>query len=124
MRALRNTYRYLQSGGTFRLVVPDLEQLVQSYLASSVDEPGNWLMEVSGLGRTRRPRTLRDLLVEWLGNSAHLWLWDEKSLASVLRKAGFTQIRRASFGDASDLRFSDVEDPARFEGCLAMQCVK
>ena len=110
LRALHNTFRYLAPGGTFRLVMPDLEQLIRAYLASSSDEPGNWLMEISGLGRVNRPRTLGAGVIAWLGNSAHLWLWDEKSMASTLKKVGFKRIRRASFGDAIDSRFIEVED--------------
>ena len=124
LRALQNTFRYLAPGGTFRLVVPDLEGLIQAYLVSPSGAPGDWFMEVSGLGSVRRPRTFRALLIDWLGNSRHLWLWDERSMSSALTKAGFKQIRRASFGDASDSRFSEVEDVARFEGCLAMECTK
>jgi len=122
--ALRNTFLYLKPGGTFRLVVPDLEQLVRAYLASSAEAPGNWLMEVSDLGRVRRPRGLKSFVLAWLGNSAHLWMWDEKSMTAALAHAGFRQIRRAAFGDAEDAWFSRVEDPVRFEGCLAIQCRK
>ena len=124
LRALQNTFRYLAPGGTFRLVVPDLEQLIHAYLGNSSEAPGNWLMEVSGLGLVRRPRTFRALLFGWLGNSAHLWMWDEKSMKSALKQAGFKQIRRASFGDAADAKFAEVEEAARFEGCLALECTK
>src|SRR5436853_7520462 len=31
-RALTNTYRYLKRGGTFRCVLPDFEQQIQTYL--------------------------------------------------------------------------------------------
>jgi len=122
--ALRNTFSYLKPGGTFRLVVPDLQQLVQAYVTSPGEAPGDWFMEVSDLGRVRRPRGLRAFVLAWLGNSAHLWMWDEKSMTAALRRAGFEHIRRASFGDAEDGWFSRVEDPVRFEGCLAIQCRK
>jgi hypothetical protein len=124
MRALRNTFLYLAPGGTFRLVVPDLEQLIRAYLANQSEAPGNWLMETSGLARIRRPRSLGAFLLAWLGNSAHLWLWDEKSMASALREVGFKEVRRALFGDAADGAFSKVENPERFDGCLAMECTK
>jgi hypothetical protein len=119
--ALRNSFTYLKPGGTFRLVVPDLEQLARAYLASSAESPANWFMEVSDLGRVRRPRGLKAFLLGWLGNSAHLWMWDERSMAAALRLAGFKHIRRAAFGDAQDPWFTEVEDPVRFEGCLGMQ---
>lgn len=122
--ALRNTYVYLKPGGIFRLVVPDLEQLVNEYVGKSHDSPAVWLMKATQLGQFRRPRGLRELCLNLLGNAAHRWMWDEKSLRNALRDTGFTDVRLAAYGDASDLRFADVEDPSRFEGCLAMQCVK
>jgi hypothetical protein len=65
---------------------------------------------------------VKGLLVAWLGNSAHLWMWDEKSMMAALHDVGFKRIRRASFGDAEDRKFAEVEDPDRFEGCLAIEC--
>ena len=61
---------------------------------------------------------------EWLGNSAHLWMWDERPLTQQLREHGFSRIRRAEFGDAEDARFNEVEERGRFEGALAMECWK
>ena len=125
--ALANSARYLQPGGTFRLVLPDLEVYVQDYLARRAngeeDAAGNFMRSAS-LGRQRRSRGPLGLIRDWLGNSAHLWMWDEKSLAARLRQHGFVDIRRAAFGDAEDRRFSEVEEPARFEDALAIQCRK
>lgn len=69
-------------------------------------------------------RGLRGLFVAWLGNSSHLWMWDEKSMAERLAQVGFKSIRRATFGDAEDKMFNEVEHFDRFKGCLAMQCQK
>ena len=114
LRALGNTRSYLKPGGIFRLVVPDLEQLVRDYAAKP---DGDSFMRESGLGAESRS-VVRDAI----GNSAHRWLWDERSMARALRDAGFTGIRRAQFNDSSDPRFAEVEDPERFAGCLGMEC--
>jgi hypothetical protein len=76
------------------------------------------------LGVRRRARSPWGWLRQWLGKSAHLWLWDEKSMTKQLAEHGFRDIRRARFGDAEDRRFDEVEDRERFAGCLAMQCRK
>ena len=117
-RALNNTFSYLAPGGTFRLVVPDMEQLARDYLSS-----GDCMrfIEQSFLGRKRRPRGLR-MIFALLGNSDHLWMWDERSMRKALQEHGFIDIRRAVFGDAADLRFREVEEKSRFDGCLAMEC--
>lgn len=122
--ALAHSARHLQDGGTFRLVLPDLETYARGYLADPSSDASVHFMRASGLGRERRSRTLVDLLKDWIGNSAHLWMWDERSLAARLGQHGFVDIRRARFGDAGDPRFAEVEDVSRFEGCLAMQCRK
>lgn len=123
-RALRNTYGYLADGGIFRLVVPDLESLARTYVRSvEAGDRGAALafLSESGLGRAERPRGLR-ALVAALGNAAHLWMWDAASLTAELDAAGFRAIRRCTPGDCDDPAFAAVEDPARFEGAVALEC--
>jgi hypothetical protein len=107
----------MKDGAVFRLVVPDMKQLVLDYIAS-----GNVhkLLRDSCLGLEERPSALRAIF----GNSAHLWMWDEPAMTEQLRAIGFRKIRRAQFNDSEDGRFREVEDSARFSGCLAMECVK
>lgn len=60
----------------------------------------------------------------WLGNSAHLWMWDEKSGKEDLMTIGFTAIRRAQYGDSSESPFGMVEDYGRWKRCLGIDCVR
>ena len=122
--ALRNSYRLLIAGGVFRLVVPDLEFLVQSYLSTAGQTGCINFMEQTGLGRMTRSRGIAGFLREWIGNSGHLWMWDFKGLAAELKDAGFRGIRRARPGDSADFRFLDVEDSRRWENCLGVECVR
>jgi len=123
-RALAHSASYLRRGGIFRIVLPDLERIARDYLADSSPEAAGHFMYASGLGREERSRGFGGLLKDWIGNSTHLWMWDEKSLAARLRQHGFVDIRRAAFGDSEDPRFAEVEEPSRFDGCLAIQCRK
>lgn len=123
-RALRNTYQYLKAGGTFRLVLPDFEQQVAAYLASSDPAAVSNFMEYTFLGRKRRPRGIRDFLREYFGGSHHLWGWDFKGLAHELEAAGFRHIRKCQCGDAANPAFAAVEDPNRFKWSLAIECRK
>ncbi len=122
--ALRNTRSYLREGGLFRLVVPDLERLCREYLESSDDNAALNFMELAHLGVRQRSRGLGGVMRTWLGNSAHLWMWDYKSLSQEILDAGFSSVGRAAIGDSSDERFNDVEDPGRWEGCLGLEAVK
>ena len=120
--ALKHTFQYLKPGGTFRFVLPDLEQLARSYLADGHPMAAFRFMEACFLGKKRRPRGLRGFVVEWLSSAGHMWMWDEKAMAEQLGEHGFRDIRRATFGDAEDKNFNTVEEKWRFDGCLAMQC--
>ena len=120
--ALRRNFGYLKPGGVFRLVVPDLAALARAYVNSPDADAAHRFMESSFLGRKTRPRSPAGFLRQWLGNSEHLWMWDEKAMRKELTDAGFTDIRRAVFGDAEDPRFNEVEQAERFVGALAMQC--
>ena len=115
--ALRNTFRMLKPGGVFRLIVPDMEVRARKYLAKldGGDSNGNdWLMLSSHLGQEQRPRGPVGFVRSFLSNSAHLWMWDERSMAAALRQAGFTDVRRCQFNDSADQAFLRVEDADRF----------
>lgn len=62
------------------------------------------------MGCETRARSLPGLGRELLGNSRHLWMWDEEGLRRKLLEHGFVDIRRAAFGDSEDPMFSLVEE--------------
>lgn len=119
--ALRNTFRYLSPGGTFRLVVPDLRQIAREYVADPGPEAALRFMTAAGIGVVARPRSLSGRVRALLGNSAHLWMWDEASLRAELEAVGFVDVRRATMGDAEDQSFRAVERPDRFQAAVAME---
>jgi len=116
-QALTNTYELLAPGGTFRLIVPDLEERARRYVEGarnqSPDAAGMFL-RTSGLGQERKVRTLLQHAREVIGGSKHLWMWDEHSMTAELSKAGFVSIRRCDLGDAADPMFLRVEAKGRF----------
>ena len=122
--ALANTYKYLAPNGRFRFVLPDLEHLVKNYVNSSETDASMIFMKDSYLGCQSRPRGFSGILRAWLGNSAHLWMWDFKSISAELLTAGFTDIRRAKFGDSGDSMFEAVEERTRWDSCLGVDCIK
>src|SRR5204862_2241541 len=96
-KALANTLTYLKPGGTFRLVMPDMERLCRDYLqaldAGDRDAVCR-LMVNSCLGLERYPGTLLGRLAYAYGGSRHLWMWDYAGLSQELERAGFVRIRR------------------------------
>lgn len=122
--ALSNTYKILARGGIFRFVMPDLEHLSNTYVRDVSPEAAVNFMLTTLLGKEKRTRGLKGLMLEWFGNSRHCWLWDYKSIKFELQNAGFIDIRRADFGDSSEPAFKSVEDQKRWENCLGVECRK
>jgi hypothetical protein len=114
----------LKSGGLFRLVVPDLEYLIQTYLADASSDAAVKFMRSTGLGIESRQRGLLAVARAMLGNSRHLWMWDYRALSVELENAGFSSIRRAEIGDSSDPEFSAAEHMSRWVHCLGVECQK
>jgi len=121
--ALRNTYRILRPGGIFRLVMPDLRAMMRKYLdAGDTPQAAMNFMQHSGLGRDSRARGLIGNIRGWIGNARHRWLWDYAALEPELKKAGFVDVRRASYGDYADAYFATVEFPDRFPDAVGAEC--
>lgn len=123
-RALKNSYKILKSGGCFRLVIPDLEYSITNYVDDSSADASYVFLRETSLGREKRSRGLKGFVSEWLGNSQHFWMWDYKSIAQELKNTGFIEIRRAEFGDATDVMYREVEDEDRWKNCLGVECKK
>jgi len=121
---LRNVFTYLAPGGVFRFVLPDLEALIRAYTSSDDPEAASRFMREAYLGVDSQGKGMSRYMKLIFGRSAHLWMWDEKNMASELAAAGFTEIRRARMGDNPDPRFADVEEAGRWENCLGMECRK
>ena len=122
--SLKETYRMLTPSGVFRLVVPDLEAAIIGYVNNSSNSAALEFMSETKLGKEGRPRRLRSFIIDWLGNSQHLWMWDYKGLESELSNTGFRNIRRASYGDSFEVRFKEVENHDRWHNCLGIECIK
>lgn len=120
--AIRNVFSYLRPGGTFRLVLPDLEQLITSYVNDPSPEAASRFMRESYLGEANLSRGLKAMPAALFGRSRHLWMWDYKGIAEQLAEAGFTDIRRAQLGDSPDPRFAEVESEGRWTDCLGVDC--
>lgn len=120
--ALKNTFRLLQRGGRFRLVVPDLQALAKKYLESGDVNAASVFMQEASLGVEMRNRKLAGFVRSWLGNSFHLWMWDFKSLSHELKAVGFVSPERRTFGD--NPVFASVEEASRFVDAVAVECEK
>lgn len=122
LRAIREVYRLLVPGGTFRSVLPDLRVLVERYLEDDTAHAASALMRNSGLGTETRPSGMGGRVRDWLGNSRHLWMWDYAELEASLLEAGFVDVRQASFNDSSHDVFREVEAADRWVDAVGFEC--
>jgi hypothetical protein len=115
--ALANTFRMMAPGGVFRLIVPDLLGRASRYVAEAgraSPDAATEFIRSTHLGQERRPHTPLQYLRHLLGGSMHLWMWDLPSMSAELSRAGFVNVRKCEFGDASDPMFAVVENKDRF----------
>jgi hypothetical protein len=122
--ALKESFRILAKGGTFRFVLPDLEIAVSDYLANPRADAACKFMESTILGQKSRKRGLMSFVSEWVGGSIHRWMWDFKSMKHELEIVGFAQVRRATFGDSNSPVFTSIEEECRWIGHLGVECKK
>lgn len=122
--SIENTYKILQNNGIFRFVMPDLQYCVEKYFNDKSEDASLTFLKETALGRETRRRGVKGFIVDWLGNSNHLWMWDLKSTIVELKNIGFVKIRRASYGDSDDMRFLEVENESRWTNCLGIECQK
>jgi SAM-dependent methyltransferase len=123
-KALENTRRILRKNGIFRALVPDLEFAAREYIAGlDRGEPAanESFLRGAGLGCEQKKPGLMGLAHKLFNTSAHLWMWDEASLAQALKDHGFSRIRPCRFGDCEDPMFSFVENRGRFDHAVALE---
>ena len=125
--ALVNSYIILKPGGIFRCVLPDLEYEARKYIKDL--DNGNRLASIHFLNSTllgvnKRTRGVKGFISSFFGNANHLWMWDYLSLSEELKKVGFKHIRSCEFNDSKDSKFKSVEEEARFNKALAIECIK
>ncbi|MDF1720349.1 MAG: methyltransferase domain-containing protein [Minwuia sp.] len=127
--SLKHIHMMLETGGVFRLIVPDLSVRARMYVGKlGQPDAASRFLEMCDLGQRGSRRGMKSRLYAMLGNSAHLWMYDEASMRQELELAGFVDIRPCAFGDNPDPAFAEVEDPDRFGTPdfreVAMECRK
>lgn len=125
--ALVNTFDMLKLGGSFRCVLPDLEASILTYLDQRIINPSLAsieFMKTTMLGVENRPLSFKSRIMDSLGNSNHLWMWDQYSLSNELYQAGFRKVRKASLFDSEYTDFNLVEKEGRFWNAICFEAIK
>jgi SAM-dependent methyltransferase len=122
---IRESFRVLAPGGIVRIVVPDLNTIIREYLgdrpfgelspAENALPPGDLLNERLLMRWPAPPRrnVLMRVYEAWQDFHSHKWMFDQKSLSSLIQSAGFVDVVRRDYSESLIPGISDVEDPSR-----------
>ena len=128
-KMLKNIYKMLKIGGTFRIIVPSLEARVERYIQNK--DANSFIKSLNFVNDDKNENFITKLRF-LLGGSRHKWMFDKSSLLNELIDAGFekSNIRECKFGDSDIDVFSEVEEEGRFiesNGelkAVAFNCIK
>jgi predicted SAM-dependent methyltransferase len=120
-RYLAEAYRVLRSGGLIRTTTPNLGGLVELFTGA---DPR--MLEVHR-SHGYEAATHGDMFNNYFYSWEHRHIYDFESLATLLRGAGFEDVREASFGESTHelLRGIDRHDPEELRrSVLCVDAVK
>ena len=112
----KECFRVMKPQGVLRIVVPDLGSLVRDYLADSAPLASHRFIERLLLGHT-----WRDLLHP---GAHHSQMFDARSLAAMVREAGFSDPKVSRFGESSIPNVLVVESEDRRRESLYVEVEK
>lgn len=93
LQVLKGFRGVLRTGGTAHIIVPDIRVLIDNYLRKSAcgdERAADWLVEQSLLS-SRTKGTFKYRVLEFGGGFGlqHRWMYDQHSMAAMMREAGF-----------------------------------
>ena len=114
-------HRLLIPKSILRIAVPDLQLYARAYVrhldGEAVTFPNEHFVNMTGVSQ---PVALFNEL--FLG-SGHRFIYDYETLSSLLRGAGFSDVRRCAFGTGADAHLL-VDSPGRESESLYVEAIK
>lgn len=98
---VREVYRILQPGGTFRVIVPDLEKYARAYVSGSRSDwsEAGWDLDAMPADIYTPMHILNHSFHQ---EGEHLFGYDFETMQWLLRKAGFATIEKMAFRESLD----------------------
>lgn len=125
---LKESYRVIKPGGVIRIIVPDLEQMIDGYILNKKnipDQAARKLFNDSLYFEIPIPDSLMGMLKFYFKKkNNHAFLYDKEGLKYQLTQAGFTDIRSCSFGESRIENIIEIDNPDRFKGAICLEAIK
>jgi hypothetical protein len=117
---MRDCYRVLRPGGTFRVSLPNFKGLFEAYVRA--DNKYVDLIDIYQVYPELEPGT--DTLVDYVNygtyqHGEHRCIYDEEKLMLILSRIGFTSVTECSYQ-----KEIDPEDPVRRRYSFYLEAIK
>lgn len=117
---LKEAMRVLKTGGTIRLVLPDLSKSIELY---NTHKDADAFLESTLMCRPNPRSFLQRLSIALIGNRHHLWMYDGKSLSKLLENTGYKSIKVLESGETTiDCGALDLREGA--DGSIYIEAIK
>lgn len=120
-RFISECYRCLIPGGCLRLVLPDLDKLVEQY---SVDQDARKFMQESHLGSPSIESLKDRLRIILFVFRHHQWMYNASSLIAELQKHGFSECIVTDFGATRIPQSGSLDLYERAESSFCVEVIK
>jgi predicted SAM-dependent methyltransferase len=119
LNLMEDCFRVLESGGTFRIVLPDFKRMSEKYQQGDreffelIDQLIRPIVDPKTL-------TMADYVNYWVYQfGEHKFIYDQEKLDVVLRHIGFSQVRTSQFDPSID-----VDTPTRRKYSFFTEAIK
>ncbi len=132
---MKECYRVLVTGGIIRIIVPDLAQYAQQYIQrlrqvnheASINEPPAEIF-LQDLGIFEKESVNENMLIHLYkkiyNKNIHKWMYDEYSLALLLKEQGFSNIQRKQSCESLIKDIERLDNGARFDNAICLEAQK
>ena len=118
---LNEAFRVLEPGGILRVAVPDLKLAVNFYVQT---QDADAFMEKILLAPPPINTIKQKISLFFTGYRQHQWMYDEKSLSKLIKKAGFKKVFTCKEGETNILNPRNLNLHERSEESVYVEGLK